>query len=128
MDSEIKCSHKIPNYDIILWYKQEKNKALNLLGYLNLDFVNLEDDVKGKINFIGDGRKDSSLVVSDLKLSDSAVYFCAAKRAQCCRFTKSQSKNLLSVRDFEKTFRVLNTCNQKTSQPKSCGFSKQWDI
>uniref|UniRef100_A0A8C6KXK5 Ig-like domain-containing protein n=1 Tax=Nothobranchius furzeri TaxID=105023 RepID=A0A8C6KXK5_NOTFU len=82
--SEIKCSHQITNYDLILWYKQDENKALLLLGYLNLHFVTLEDDMKGKIDLTGDGRKESSLVVSDLKLNDSAVYFCAARMTQCC--------------------------------------------
>uniref|UniRef100_A0A672JJQ4 Ig-like domain-containing protein n=1 Tax=Salarias fasciatus TaxID=181472 RepID=A0A672JJQ4_SALFA len=76
--SEIKCSHKIPSYNHILWYKQGKDKALQLLGYLNLNSVNVESEMNGKISFIGDGRNDGSLSISDLRLNDSAVYFCAA--------------------------------------------------
>uniref|UniRef100_A0A672JJG9 Ig-like domain-containing protein n=1 Tax=Salarias fasciatus TaxID=181472 RepID=A0A672JJG9_SALFA len=78
VESEIKCSHKIPSYNKIFWYKQGKDKALQLLGYLNLDNPNVEEELKGKINFDGDGRNNGSLSISDLKLNDSAVYFCAA--------------------------------------------------
>ena len=79
VDGDTKCSHNITLYDVILWYKQDEHKALKLLGYLNMNMApNLEDDVKGKISFDGDGRKLSALSISDLQLKDSAVYFCAA--------------------------------------------------
>lgn len=77
-DSEISCSHSITNYDVILWYKQDKHKGLKLLGYLNLDYPYPESDVKDKINLTGDGRKESQLTVSRLSPADSGVYFCAA--------------------------------------------------
>uniref|UniRef100_A0A3B3Z6G9 Ig-like domain-containing protein n=1 Tax=Poecilia mexicana TaxID=48701 RepID=A0A3B3Z6G9_9TELE len=80
VDKEIRCSHSIPSYQVILWYKQDKHKALKLLGYQNNDFANLEQDVKGKISFEGDGRKQSILTVSNLTVDDSAVYFCAASQ------------------------------------------------
>ncbi|XP_029317020.1 uncharacterized protein LOC115027681 [Cottoperca gobio] len=52
--SEIHCSHNVTNADVILWYKQDEHKALKLLGYLNVNYINIEDDVKGKISFDGD--------------------------------------------------------------------------
>lgn len=76
--SEIRCSHRIPNHDLTLWYKQDKHGAMKLLGLLNLNFPSIEEDVKDKISLSGDGRSDSSLSISDLTQSDSAVYFCAA--------------------------------------------------
>lgn len=76
--SGISCSHKITNYQTILWYKQDEHKALKLLGYIVLTEAKPEDDVKGKISFDGDGRKQSNLSISDLLLKDSGVYFCAA--------------------------------------------------
>ncbi|KAM7403595.1 hypothetical protein PAMA_004171 [Pampus argenteus] len=76
--SEIYCSHSITGYDRILWYKQDGHKAPKLLGYLNLQFENLEDDVKGKVSFNGHGSKHSNFTIFNLTLNDSAVYFCAA--------------------------------------------------
>uniref|UniRef100_A0A3P8SAZ3 Ig-like domain-containing protein n=1 Tax=Amphiprion percula TaxID=161767 RepID=A0A3P8SAZ3_AMPPE len=55
VDGEIKCSHNITNHQLILWYKQDKHKALKFLGYLNVNLPpNIEEDVKGKISFDGD--------------------------------------------------------------------------
>ncbi|KAM9354567.1 M1-specific T cell receptor beta chain-like isoform 3-T3 [Pholidichthys leucotaenia] len=77
-NSEIKCSHSIPSYQVILWYKQDQHKALSIMGYLNVAYPSVEEHLKGKISFDGDGRKNSALTISDLTLNDSAVYFCAA--------------------------------------------------
>uniref|UniRef100_A0A4W6BS08 Ig-like domain-containing protein n=1 Tax=Lates calcarifer TaxID=8187 RepID=A0A4W6BS08_LATCA len=74
--SEIKCSHSITSYNTILWYKQEGQRALKLLGYVFTTTATSEDDVKGKISFDGDGRKQSSLTISNLSSNDS-LYFCA---------------------------------------------------
>uniref|UniRef100_A0A8P4KKD0 Ig-like domain-containing protein n=1 Tax=Dicentrarchus labrax TaxID=13489 RepID=A0A8P4KKD0_DICLA len=76
----INCSHSITYYDNILWYKQQQG-ALKLLGYLNGKFLNLEDSVKGKISFDGEGNKHSSFTISDLTLNDSGVYFCAVRES-----------------------------------------------
>uniref|UniRef100_H3BXS5 Ig-like domain-containing protein n=1 Tax=Tetraodon nigroviridis TaxID=99883 RepID=H3BXS5_TETNG len=76
--SGIKCSHTISGYDLIYWYKQDESRTFKFLGYLNVLFATPEDDVKGKINFDGDGRSHSSLNISGLFLNDSGVYFCAA--------------------------------------------------
>ncbi|TWW72561.1 hypothetical protein D4764_16G0010580 [Takifugu flavidus] len=76
--SEINCSHSISSYDQIYWYKQDESRALKLLGYLYTNIQNVEDDVKGKISFDGDGRSSSSLSIAAVGLKDSGVYFCAA--------------------------------------------------
>lgn len=93
--SGIKCSHKITNYDRILWYKQDEHRNLKLLGFLNVKFVNLEDDAKGKFNFDGLGSEKSSLSISDLALNDSAVYFCAASRHSAADSPHVSTKTLL---------------------------------
>uniref|UniRef100_A0A8C5G1I9 Ig-like domain-containing protein n=1 Tax=Gouania willdenowi TaxID=441366 RepID=A0A8C5G1I9_GOUWI len=62
----------------ILWYKQDRGKSLKLLGYLNMNIRNHEEDLEERIRFDGDGRKESTLSVTDLNFNDSALYFCAA--------------------------------------------------
>lgn len=93
--SGIKCSHKITNHDRILWYKQDKHRTLKLLGFLNVNFVNLEDDAKGKFNFDGLASEKSSLSISDLAVNDSAVYFCAASRHSAADSPHISTKTLL---------------------------------
>ncbi|XP_042356676.1 uncharacterized protein LOC121953577 [Plectropomus leopardus] len=72
-NNNISCSHSIPNYEVILWYKQDQHKALKLLGYMNVIFENIEVDVTGKISIDGDGRTTSRLSVSDLSFNDSGL-------------------------------------------------------
>lgn len=105
----ISCSHKIQNYDAILWYKQDEHKALKLLGLLNVKTPYPEDDVKGKISFDGEGSKQSSFSISDLALSDSGVYFCAASRHSAADSPQVNTKTLYM-------FRLLNTCSQTSSK------------
>ena len=95
--SEIKCSHSITNYDKILWYKQDEQKALKLLGYLNVIHPYPEDDVKGKISLDGVGSTHSSLSVSNLSLNDNGVYFCAASRHSAADSPQVNTKTLLSL-------------------------------
>lgn len=80
VDKKISCSHSITNYDRILWYKQDTQKGLKLLGYLNVMHPYPEDDMKGKINIDGDANRESSLSIFNLASGDSGVYFCAASR------------------------------------------------
>lgn len=74
----ITCSHRVPSFQVILWYKQDETKALKYLGYLNNKFPKVEDDVQGKMSIDGDGSSHSSLGIAGLVVNDSGVYFCAA--------------------------------------------------
>ncbi|XP_019727816.1 uncharacterized protein LOC109517231 [Hippocampus comes] len=76
--NELSCSHSITDYNMILWYKQDRGGAMELLGYLNQKFPAVEDHWKGKFSFSGDARQQSNLIINDLRINDSAVYFCAA--------------------------------------------------
>uniref|UniRef100_A0A3Q1J4J2 Ig-like domain-containing protein n=1 Tax=Anabas testudineus TaxID=64144 RepID=A0A3Q1J4J2_ANATE len=99
VDSEISCSHSITNYDVILWYKQDKHKGLKLLGYLNLIHPYPEKDVEGRINFNGDGSKQSGLNISRLTLEDSGVYFCAASQHSAADSSQLNTKTFICQTD-----------------------------
>uniref|UniRef100_A0A3B4H999 Immunoglobulin V-set domain-containing protein n=1 Tax=Pundamilia nyererei TaxID=303518 RepID=A0A3B4H999_9CICH len=45
VSSEIHCSHNVSIFERILWYKQDKHRAPQFLGYLNLNFPYPEEDV-----------------------------------------------------------------------------------
>ena len=78
---ELECFHTIPNYNVILWYKQTHGGTLTLLGYLiGTSPGPIEREFSGKVKMDGDANtnKKNSLNISNLLLNDSAVYFCAA--------------------------------------------------
>lgn len=109
--SGINCSHNITNYDVILWYKQERQGVLKLLGNLNANFKNLEDNVKGKISFDGHGSTNSELTIYNLTLSDSGVYFCAAREHSAADCLQVNTKTYLYLSAERQHFRLLNACS-----------------
>ncbi|XP_028422225.1 immunoglobulin lambda-1 light chain [Perca flavescens] len=74
----ISCSHSIPNYDRVLWYKQSKNKKLQFLGYMYKNNGNPEAGLGIKMDGSADKDQTSTLTIEELSLNSSAVYFCAA--------------------------------------------------
>nr|AAG46047.1 T cell receptor beta chain VDJC [Stegastes partitus] len=75
--AEITCSHKIDNYNRILWYKQ-LNRNLQFLGYLNINKGYPEDGVDVTIDGDANKGRNCTLTINSLSVSSSAVYFCAA--------------------------------------------------
>uniref|UniRef100_A0A671XFI6 Ig-like domain-containing protein n=1 Tax=Sparus aurata TaxID=8175 RepID=A0A671XFI6_SPAAU len=73
-EAKINCFHTIPNYEQILWYKQT-NGELQFLGYMNINNGYPEDGIEGNAN----KDKNCTLTIEGLKLSSSAIYFCAAR-------------------------------------------------
>lgn len=76
------CQHAVPNYNVILWYRQGAGRGLTLLGNLVLTNGNVEKDFNGEIQIQGDANtnKANALIINSLSPTDSAVYFCAAYR------------------------------------------------
>lgn len=86
----------------MLWYQKSQGEtALKLIGYLNYNSPTIESSYEEHFNMSGDlggdGPKNASLNMFNLRQTqNSAVYFCAASKAQCCRFPCLHYKNLLS--------------------------------
>ena len=75
----LNCSHRIENYERILWYKQQHNdKQLKLLGNLFTTAANTEKGIDVVIS--GSAYKDqmATLTIPNIGVESSAVYFCAA--------------------------------------------------
>ncbi|XP_076013826.1 M1-specific T cell receptor beta chain-like isoform X5 [Genypterus blacodes] len=79
--AKISCSHSIQNYDQILWYKQTKNRQLQLLGYMLANAGYPETGQNVSMGGSADKDKTSTLTIEGLSLNSSGVYFCAA--TQC---------------------------------------------
>ncbi|TRY57903.1 hypothetical protein DNTS_014419 [Danionella cerebrum] len=77
--SEIKCSHQIPNYDRLLWYKQSRNKEITFMGYLIGEMGYPEEPFLNKIRIQGDSNKfKGSLTLLNVTSENTSVYLCAA--------------------------------------------------
>ncbi|MGH0170832.1 UNVERIFIED_CONTAM: hypothetical protein FKN15_059607 [Acipenser sinensis] len=55
--AELQCSHNITNYEQMYWYQQSQKGALHLIGYLNYEDVNPEENFKERFKLTGDARK-----------------------------------------------------------------------
>ncbi|KAK2893286.1 hypothetical protein Q8A73_015770 [Channa argus] len=79
MNDEIKLTltHKIPNYNTILWYQRSKgDAALKLIGYSYYKSQNVEASFKGHFNVSGDGENTAHLHILRVKHPEhSAEYF-----------------------------------------------------
>lgn len=83
---------------MIQWYRQSTGKHdMVLLGYVRFTSAVVEDGFKGKLDVSGDGGKQSSLKILQSHHEDSAVYFCAASRAQCCTQQNASAKTFLKI-------------------------------
>ncbi len=78
------CSHKIPSYNMILWYEQVTGDvALNLIGYVRFTNPATENPYTNEFNITGDGANSSTLEFKLNASGRSVMYYCAASKAQC---------------------------------------------
>lgn len=95
------CSHSNTNFNMIQWYKQSAGgNDMALVGYARFSSVAVEDQFKGSYNVSGDGNSLSSLHVAKSRSEDSAVYFCAASRAQFCTNPPSPTKTFSDAASY----------------------------
>ncbi|CAJ1074726.1 hypothetical protein PFLUV_G00229660 [Xyrichtys novacula] len=77
----IYCSQDDIDYDRILWYKKTNGTLMQFLGYMYGTGVP-EKGINVKINGSGSKDQNCTLIIENVNVSSSAVYFCAAS-TQC---------------------------------------------
>ena len=76
----LNCSHSIENYEVILWYKQQRNdKQLQLLGYIYSENANPEKGMHVEMSGSAYRNQTARLTILNISPESSAVYFCAAR-------------------------------------------------
>ncbi|CAI5695667.1 unnamed protein product [Oreochromis niloticus] len=84
---QIFCSHDKTDYYVMFWYQQSPgDTAMKLIGFLNYAAVTLEEQYRDHFsitgNLGGNSAKNGSLSIQVKGQQDSAVYYCAASKAQ----------------------------------------------
>lgn len=75
----INCSHSIPAFDCILWYKQTRHGQLQFLGYTYTNMQNPEPGLDLKLSGNAETNQVCTLTIEFVNTKSSAVYFCAAR-------------------------------------------------
>ncbi|MGH0141950.1 UNVERIFIED_CONTAM: hypothetical protein FKN15_074686 [Acipenser sinensis] len=96
--AELECHHDDSNYYYMYWYQQSRGEgAFKLIGYAYMtQAATIEDDFKTRFTFTKQATQKGTLTISILAKEDSAIYYCAASKAQCCRSPLSSTKTLHS--------------------------------
>ena len=79
--AEMNCSHnKDAGHNQMYWYRQRPGESMTLIVYT---VFGGQADYKGapnKYSAVKDNTQSGALTVKELKLEDSAVYFCAVSK------------------------------------------------
>lgn len=79
--AEINCSHnKDAGHNQMYWYRQRPGESMILIVYTVVGGQPDYGGAQDKYSAIKDNTQSGALTVKDLKLEDSAVYFCAVSK------------------------------------------------
>ncbi|KAF5891684.1 T-cell receptor beta chain [Clarias magur] len=86
-NSELHCKHSVSAFSMISWYQQSvEDSSMTLIAYVRYKTGSVESPFVSYFNISGDGEKYSTLHLVKLSAAEhTAVYYCAASRAQCAR-------------------------------------------
>lgn len=76
--AEMHCYQNHTEYDYVYWYKQQKGKSFEFMGYVVAGLVTFEDGFKSGFEAAKVTKKHSSLTISKIGRADEASYLCAA--------------------------------------------------
>uniref|UniRef100_A0A671XFA5 Ig-like domain-containing protein n=1 Tax=Sparus aurata TaxID=8175 RepID=A0A671XFA5_SPAAU len=78
---QIQCSHDDSTKTQMLWFQQKKDSlVLTLIGFVYVQgSPTYEGEMEKQFKLTKEGTTKGTLIIRRAKLSDSAVYFCAAK-------------------------------------------------
>ncbi|KAK2826672.1 hypothetical protein Q5P01_020886 [Channa striata] len=81
-EARLECYHGDNNYPYMLWYQHKSAAArqMELIGLLHYENANFEKNFEARFNMTGHSKGKAWLVISNIKLSDAAEYFCAASQ------------------------------------------------
>ncbi|KAI3367351.1 hypothetical protein L3Q82_026158 [Scortum barcoo] len=87
----LSLTHKIQNYDTILWYQRSAgDTALKLIGYMSYKNPTIEASFESRFKVSGDGEKTAYLHFLNPKHpEDSGEYFGAASQVSAVTFQQS---------------------------------------
>ena len=121
----LNCQHQNPNFNMILWYKQTvQGSNLDLIGFVSYTSPTVEKQYDKLFKVTGDGSKDSTLYfLKPIQVEDSAVYYCAASKAQCyrspCCLTITPGVSDTCVKPLQLSLNETRTLSQRATMGSS---------
>ncbi|XP_077094286.1 uncharacterized protein LOC143746344 [Siphateles boraxobius] len=122
--TEMECSHDDTSMLNMLWY-QQKNTAMVLIGYTyGVSEPTYEDEFKKQFTLKRKDTLNGALEISNLNLTDSAVYYCAHKisvnNANPAYFGKGTKLTVLVTENEVSKRNEINVTIIKPSEKELC--------